>query len=109
MRLFRLCLLAALMTANLAEAAEPPLRAGVLEDAPPYVMKNAQGALAGFTVDLFRLVAARMGRQIAYVTAPQHALYEGLQRGTYDVLPGPIAATPDRAGDMLLLQGYAWS
>ena len=109
MRLFRSALVLVLAYANLAAAAEPPLRAGVLDDAPPYVMKDAHGALTGFTIDLFRLVAARMQRQIDYTTAPQRALFDGLQHAQYDVLPGPIAATPERAGDMLLLQGYAWS
>ncbi len=108
MRLFRSALVLALASANVA-AAEPPLRAGVLDDAPPYVMKDSHGALTGFTIDLFRLVAARMQRQIDYTTAPQRALFDGLQHAQYDLLPGPIAATPERAGDMLLLQGYAWS
>ncbi len=108
MRLFRSALLLALAYANLA-GAEPPLRAGVLDDAPPYVMKDAHGALTGFTIDLFRLLAARLQRQIEFTTAPQRSLFEDLQHARYDVLPGPIAATPERAGEMLLLQGYAWS
>ncbi len=109
MRLFRSALVFSLACSNLAVAAEPPLRAGVLDDAPPYVMKDAHGALTGFTIDLFRLVAARMQRPIEFTTAPQPSLFEDLQHARYDVLPGPIAATPERAGDMLLLQGYAWS
>ncbi len=108
MRMFRLALVLSLAYANLA-AAEPPLRAGVLDDAPPYVMKDAHGALTGFAIDLFRLVAVRMQRPIEFNTASQRELYDGLQHARYDVLPGPIGATPERAGDMLLLQGYAWS
>lgn len=92
-----------------AEAGEPPLHAGVLADAPPFVFKAADGKLMGFTIDLFRLIAARMGRSIDFTTAPQPALYGGLADGTYTVLPGPIAATPDRAEAMLLLEGYASS
>ena len=109
MRLFRFALLLGLATANLAAAAEPSLRAGVLDDAPPYVMKDAHGTLTGFTIDLFRQVAARMQRPIDFTTATQRALFDGLEHATYDVLPGPISATPERAGDMLLLEGYAWS
>ena len=108
MRMFRVALVLALTTTHLA-AAEPPLRAGVLDDAPPYVMKDGHGGLTGFAVDLFRLVAARMQRPIEFTTGLQPALYDGLQHAQFDVLPGPIAATPERAGDMLLLQGYAWS
>ena len=107
-RLFRTALVIVLAHASLA-VAEPPLRAGVLDDAPPYVIKDAKGTLTGFTIDLFRAMAARMQRQIAFTTAPQAALYDGLVHAQFDVLPGPISATPERAGDMLLLQGYAWS
>ncbi len=109
MRLFRFALLLGLATVNLAAAAEPPLRAGVLDDAPPYVMKDPHGTLTGFTIELFRQVAARMQRPIDFTTASQRALYDGLEHAAYDVLPGPISATPERAGDMLLLEGYAWS
>ncbi len=109
MRLLRFALLLGLTAAKLAAAAGPPLRAGVLDDAPPYVMKDAHGALTGFTVDLFRQMAARMQRPIEFSTALQPALYDGLLHARYDVLPGPISATPERAGDMLLLEGYAWS
>ncbi len=110
MRMFRFgMVLAWILGAGCAHAAEPPLRAGVLADAPPYVLSDGHGGLTGFTVELFRRVAARMQRQIDFSTAAQQPLYEGLQHDRFDVLPGPIAATPDRAGDMLLLQGYAWS
>ena len=88
---------------------EAPLRAGVLPDVPPYVMKDGQGRLSGFTVELFRLIAARMGRPITFETEAQPALNEGLAKGIYDVLPGPISATPDRASEMLLTEGYVWS
>ena len=110
MRMFRFALvLAASMAAWPACATEPPLRAGVLEDAPPYVIRDKQGSLTGFTIELFRLIAARMQRSIDFQTAPTPALYDGLLHERFDVLPGPIGATPDRATDMLLLQGYAWS
>jgi polar amino acid transport system substrate-binding protein len=36
-------------------------------------------------------------------------LYRGLQQGTFDILPGPINATPDRAATVLLTEGYLWS
>jgi polar amino acid transport system substrate-binding protein len=91
------------------DQAEPPLRAGVLEDAAPFVVKDAQGRLTGFTVELFRLIAAHMNRQITFETADQPVLYAKLAHGALDVLPGPISATPDRAAEVLLTEGYAWS
>ncbi len=110
-RLLPLLCMALLMAAPSPSGAEdpPPLRAGVLQDAAPYVVTGANGQLTGFTVELFRQIAARIHRPITFATAQQAALYDGLIHGTYDLLPGPIAATPERAGDMLLLEGYAWS
>ena len=90
-------------------AQEAPLRAGVLPDAAPYVVRDPQGQLSGFTVELFRLIAARMGRPIVFEAASQPALDAGLAKGTYDLLAGPIPATPDRAAEMLLTEGYVWS
>ncbi len=99
-----------LCLAGAGARAEPALRAGVLQDAVPYVVPDGHGGLTGFSVELFRLIAARLRRPIAFVTVASPAdLAEGLAHQAFDVLPGPIAATPDNAGTMLLLQGYAWS
>ncbi len=88
--------------------AEEPLRAGVLGDAAPFVVQKG-GRLTGFTVDLFRAIAGRMQRPIVFEVSPPALLFKRLQDGTYDLLPGPINATPDRAAGMLLTEGYVWS
>ncbi len=107
----RLChgLLLAWLMSGPASADEPPLRAGVVADAPPFVVSGPDGKLTGFTIELFRLIAARLQRGIDFTTAPQPALIEGLDHDAYDVLPGPINATPDRAAELLLTEGYMWS
>jgi polar amino acid transport system substrate-binding protein len=111
MRISRLILVAAFVVGGVgtARAGDPPLRAGVLDDAAPYVVHGPGGKLSGFTVELFRLIAARMQRDIEFTTATQPALFEGLAHHEYDVLPGPIPATPDHAESMLLLEGYVSS
>ncbi len=109
MRLRHGLLLAACLWAMPAQADEPPLRAGVPDNAAPFVIKAADGKLTGFVVELFRLIAQRMQRGIVFIPAPQPALFEGLAHGTYDLLPGPINATPDRASEVLLTEGYLWS
>jgi polar amino acid transport system substrate-binding protein len=80
-----------------------------MENSAPFVMKGADGRLTGFVVELFGLIAERMQRGIVFTTAEQPALFEGLAHGAYDLLPGPINATPDRASEMLLTEGYTWS
>jgi polar amino acid transport system substrate-binding protein len=50
-----------------------------------------------------------MQRSVDFHTAAQNLLFEGLEHGSYDLLPGPINATPDRAAEVLLTEGYLWS
>ena len=103
-------LLAPLTGARVAIAAdEATLRAGVLADATPFVVHGADGQITGFTIELFKLIAQRMNRRITFETAAEKDLYAGLARGQFDILPGPIAATPDRAAELLLTEGYIWS
>ncbi len=112
MRLGHLILFACLAAPTAARCAEPdgpPLRAGVLPSVAPFVMQDGHGKLTGFTIELFRLIGDRMGRSIVFTAASQPALFAGLADGTYDVLPGPIPATPDRASEVLLTEGYLWS
>jgi polar amino acid transport system substrate-binding protein len=109
MRLRHGLLLAACLWVLPADADEPALRAGVPDNAPPFVVTGPDGKLSGFIVELFRLIAQRMQRGIVFTAAPQSALYEGLAHGSFDLLPGPINATPDRAAEMLLTEGYLWS
>jgi polar amino acid transport system substrate-binding protein len=109
MRLRHGLLLMACLCLSPAFADEPPLRAGVVENAVPFVSSDAHGNLTGFTIELFRAIAERMQRQITFTTAPEPELIEGLKKGTYDLLPGPINATPDRAASLLLTEGYLWS
>jgi polar amino acid transport system substrate-binding protein len=102
-------LILACALASPAAAEEPPLRAGVTDNGPPFVLNGPDGKLTGFVIELFQMIADRMQRGIVFTTAPQHALFEGLDHGDYDLLPGPINATPDRAAQVLLTEGYLWS
>jgi polar amino acid transport system substrate-binding protein len=102
-------LLLACLLASPAAADEPPLRAGVTDNGPPFVFKGPDNKLTGFVIELFTIIADRMQRGIVFTTAEQPALFDGLAHGAYDLLPGPINATPDRAAQMLLTEGYLWS
>jgi polar amino acid transport system substrate-binding protein len=89
--------------------AEEALQAGVARSAPPFVMEDGHGALSGFTIELFRAIAARMKRGIVFVPVAQAELAKGLEDRRFDMLAGPIPATPERAADMLFTEGYIWS
>ncbi len=104
--------LAALLTAlalQTATADEPTLRAGIVPGSPPFVLTDGPDHLSGFSVDLFRAIAARMKRTVAFTQAPLPALIADLTAGRLDVLAGPIQATPERSSEMLFTEGYVWS
>lgn len=109
MRALTAGLLLAALLARPSAAAEAPLRAGVVPDMPPFVQKDATGELTGFSVALFRAIAAEMKRDITFTTAPMPQLMEDLNAGRLDVLPGPIPATPERASELLFIEGFVWS
>lgn len=97
-----------LALAAAARAAEPALRVGVVPDSPPFVTMR-DGQLAGFTVDLYRAVAARMRRQVAFTAAAGSALSQDLAENRIDLLGGPLPATPERATDFLFGEGLFWT
>ena len=104
--------LAALLTAatlQTATADEPALRAGIVPGSPPFVVSDAADHLSGFTIDLFRAIAARLKRPVEFTPAPLPALIAELGAGRLDVLAGPIHATPERSSEMLFTEGYMWS
>jgi polar amino acid transport system substrate-binding protein len=109
MRAFSAGLLLAALLAGPARAADAPLRAGVVPDTPPFVEQDSAGQLTGFSVALFRAVATEMKRDITFTAAPMPQLMQDLSEGSIDVLPGPIPATPERASELLFIEGYIWS
>ena len=91
-----------------ARADEPALRAGIVPGSPPFVVADGD-KLSGFTIDIFRAIAARLKRPLVFTQAPLPKLMAALAEGQLDVLAGPIQATPERSADMLFTEGYIWS
>ena len=92
-----------------AQDAEGPLQAGVAAGSPPFVIQPERGPLTGFSIELFRAVAGRLKRQILFTAAPEAELAGDLQKKQFDLLPGPIDATPEAAAEMLFSEGYVAS
>jgi polar amino acid transport system substrate-binding protein len=95
-----------LIGATGAYAGDPALRAGVVPADPPFVLHDARGHLTGFSVALFRAIAVRMKRDVVFTEAALPALQSQLTQGQLDVLAGPIPATPERAAELLFVEGY---
>jgi polar amino acid transport system substrate-binding protein len=90
-------------------AQDPPLRAGVAAGSPPFVIQPERGPLTGFTIELFRALAGHMKREIRFTAAPSDELAGDLEARKFDLLPGPIDATPEAATHLLFTEGYTVS
>lgn len=64
---------------------------------PPFNFKDQKtGELAGYDVDVARLVAARLGLKSEFVTTEWSAILAGLAAGKYDVIISQVGITPKR-------------
>jgi len=65
---------------------------------PPFNFKDQKtGELAGYDVDVARLVAAKLGLKAQFVTTEWSAILAGLAAGRYDVIISQVGITPKRA------------
>lgn len=64
---------------------------------PPFNFKDQKtGQLAGYDVDVARLLAARLGLKPVFVTTEWSAILAGLAAGRYDVIISQVGITPKR-------------
>lgn len=73
----------------------PPLRIGVVEDAPPMVFRQDR-RWRGVEADLGRALAARLGLRPVFVAYPPDQLETALLDGKVDLLMAGLAITEDR-------------
>jgi His/Glu/Gln/Arg/opine family amino acid ABC transporter permease subunit len=63
---------------------------------PPFSFYSDQGELAGFDVDVARMIAGHLGREISIVATEWDGILAGLLSGKYDAIIGSMAITPER-------------
>ena len=63
---------------------------------PPFNFKDKRGELAGYDVDVARLLAARLGLTPQFVSTEWSAILAGLGANKYDVIIGQVGITPKR-------------
>ena len=64
---------------------------------PPFNFKDQKsGQLAGYDVDVARLIAARLGLKPEFVTTEWSAILAGLAAGRYDVIVSQVGINPKR-------------
>lgn len=64
---------------------------------PPFNYKDQKsGELAGFDVDVAKLLAAKLGVKTEFVTSEWASILAGLQAGKYDVIVSQVTVNPKR-------------
>ena len=90
-----LALAAGCRSPGLPPVSGPPLRIGVVEDAPPLVFRDHR-RWRGVEADLGRALAARLGQRPVFVPFPPAQLETALFDGKVDVLMAGLAVTEER-------------
>ena len=99
-------LVAAVLAWTPAAAQEPPLRTGVDGTFAPHAMPKLDGGVEGFNVDLANEIGKRLGRKVEITATQFSGLLPALQAGTFDFIAAPTTVTPDRAENLLFVEGY---
>ncbi len=79
-----------------APSPAPPLRVGTSGDYAPFSSRGADGALAGFDVEVARAYAAERGRTLVFVPFHWRDLGTRLAAGDFDVVMSGVTVGPDR-------------
>jgi polar amino acid transport system substrate-binding protein len=72
------------------------LRVGITGNQPPLNMKNKQGELIGFEVDVIESLASSMGLEATFVELPFPDLLSSLESGDVDLVISGVTITPER-------------
>lgn len=77
---------------------------------PPFNFKDPKtGQLAGYDVDVARLVAGKLGLKPEFVTTEWAAILAGLAAGKYDVIVSQVGITPRREQAFDFSRPYTYS
>jgi cystine transport system substrate-binding protein len=77
---------------------------------PPFNFKDQKtGQLAGYDVDVARLLAARLGLKPEFVSTEWAAILAGLGAGKYDVIVSQVGITPKRLEAFDFSEPYTYS
>jgi cystine transport system substrate-binding protein len=113
--LLTMVLAAAALPARAADLLDTVKARGTLRVAlegtyPPFNFKDAKtGQLAGYDVDVARLVCARLGVTPEFVTTEWSAILAGLGAGKYDAIVSQVGITPRRQQAFDFSQPYTYS
>jgi polar amino acid transport system substrate-binding protein len=72
----------------------------------PYSMATADGGLEGIDIEIAEGMSKYSGLQIKVIDQPWSTTFAGLNAGKFDIVLSAAAVTPERAANMLFLEGY---
>lgn len=103
-----ICLALGLLVIGGAAAAQdqPPLKSGIDATFAPHAMPKVGGGLEGFNIDVVDEISKRIHRKIEVEGTQFAGLIPALQAGTYDFLTAVVTVTPERAKQMLFMEGF---
>lgn len=113
--LLSMVLAAAVLPARAADLLDAVKTRGTLRIAvegtyPPFNFKDPKtGQLAGYDVDVAKLVCARLGVKPEFVTTEWAAILAGLGAGKYDVIVSQVGITPRRQQAFDFSRPYTYS
>jgi polar amino acid transport system substrate-binding protein len=85
---------------------QTPLKSAIDSTFAPHAMPKLSGGLEGFNIDVVDEMSKRMKRPITVDGAQFAGLIPALQAGTYDFLAAVVTVTPERAQQLLFMEGF---
>ncbi|WP_343729645.1 transporter substrate-binding domain-containing protein [Duganella sp.] len=76
---------------------------------PPFNYKEKNGALAGYDVDVARLLASKLGLKVEFVSSEWASILAGLAANKYDVIISQVGINPKREQAFDFSQPYIYS
>ena len=114
--ILRLCTILLVVCAPVfaqADALQDALKRGSLKigvaNFAPWTLKNEQGQLAGFEIDVGEKLAADMGLKADFKVYDWEKIVPALQKGEIDLIAAGMAITPSRALQVNFSQPYSES
>jgi polar amino acid transport system substrate-binding protein len=72
----------------------------------PYSMVKVDGGFEGIDIEIAKGMSKYSGINIEVIDQPWSTTFAGLAAGKFDIVLSAAAVTPERAGNMLFLEGY---
>lgn len=76
---------------------------------PPFNYKEKNGELAGYDVDVARLLAGKLGLKVEFVSSEWASILAGLAANKYDVIISQVGINPKREQAFDFSQPYIYS